>query len=80
MQAVRIWADEEPDIPLVQTPSLLLFNTTYWTDWPTADNNYVQPPDWWEHFLKVLVEIEACAVTGLTWKLNGDAPPAWRTA
>ena len=31
LQAVRIWADEEPDIPLVQTPSLLLFNTTYWT-------------------------------------------------
>jgi peptide/nickel transport system substrate-binding protein len=57
-QAVAIWADEEPDIPLVQTPSLLLFNTTYWTNWPTADNNYVQPPDWWEHFLRVLVELK----------------------
>jgi len=58
MQAVQIWADELPDIPLVQTPSLLLFNTTYWTGWPTADNNYVQPPSWWEHFLRVLVEIK----------------------
>jgi len=58
MQAVAIWADELPDIPLVQTPSLLLFNTTYWTGWPTADNNYIQPPSWWEHFLRVLVEIK----------------------
>jgi peptide/nickel transport system substrate-binding protein len=58
MQAVQIWADELPDIPLVQTPSLLIWNTTYWTGWPTADNNYVQPPAHWEHFLKQLVTIQ----------------------
>jgi peptide/nickel transport system substrate-binding protein len=58
LQAVKIWADEMPDIPLVQTPSLLLFNSTYWTGWPTANNNYIQPPSWWEHFLRVLVEIK----------------------
>jgi peptide/nickel transport system substrate-binding protein len=55
---VRIWADEEPDIPLVQTPSLLVFNSTYWTNWPLANNNYIQPPSWWEHFLRVLVTIK----------------------
>ena len=38
VQAVEIWADELPDIPLVQTPVLMLFNTAYWTNWPTADN------------------------------------------
>jgi peptide/nickel transport system substrate-binding protein len=58
LRAVSIYADELPDIPLVQTPSLLLFNSTYWTNWPTADNNYIQPPSWWEHFLRVLVEIK----------------------
>lgn len=58
MQAVAIWADEMPDIPLVQTPAFLLFNTTYWTGWPTQDNNYVQPPAHWEHFLRVLTEIQ----------------------
>ncbi len=57
-QAVTIWADELPDIPLVQTPALMLWNTTYWTNWPTADNNYVQPPSHWQHFLRVLVEIK----------------------
>ncbi len=60
-QAVAIWADELPDIPLVQTPVLPLFNTTYWTNWPTADNNYVQPPSHWEHFLRVLVELKPAA-------------------
>ncbi|MFN8486452.1 MAG: ABC transporter substrate-binding protein [Caldilineaceae bacterium] len=57
-QAVTIWTDELPDIPLVQTPSFILWNTTYWTNWPTADNNYVQPPGHWEHFLRQLVEIK----------------------
>lgn len=57
-QAVTIWADELPDIPLVQTPVFLLFNTTYWTNWPTKDNNYVQPPGHWQHFLRQLVELK----------------------
>ena len=57
-KAVTIWADELPDIPLVQTPVFLLFNTTYWTNWPTKDNNYVQPPGHWQHFLRQLVELK----------------------
>lgn len=57
-QAVTIWADELPDIPLVQTPVFILFNETYWTNWPTKDNNYVQPPSHWQHFLKVLTELK----------------------
>jgi peptide/nickel transport system substrate-binding protein len=57
-QAVTIWTDELPDIPLVQTPALILWNTTYWTNWPTADNNYIQPPGHWEHFLRQLVELK----------------------
>ncbi len=57
-QALAIWVDEMPDIPLVQTPAYTLFNTTYWTGWPTKTNNYVQPPAHWEHFLRVLVELQ----------------------
>lgn len=57
-EAVTIWADELPDIPLVQTPVFILFNETYWTNWPTADNNYVQPPNHWQHFLRQLVELQ----------------------
>jgi peptide/nickel transport system substrate-binding protein len=57
-QAVTIWADELPAIPLAQQPSLIVFNTAHWTGWPTADNNYIQPPSHWEHFLRVLTEIK----------------------
>lgn len=57
-QAVTIWADELPDIPLIQTPAFFLFNTAHWTNWPTADNNYVQPPLHWEHVLRQLVELK----------------------
>ena len=57
-QAVTIWVEELPDIPLVQTPAFYLWNTTKWTNWPTADNNYIQPPNHWQHFLRVLVELE----------------------
>jgi peptide/nickel transport system substrate-binding protein len=57
-KAVTIWTDELPDIPLVQTPVFYLWNTTYWTNWPTKDNNYVQPPGHWQHFLRQLVELK----------------------
>lgn len=57
-QAVTIWADELPAIPLIQTPAFIVFNTTYWTNWPTADNNYIQPPGHWQHFLRVLTELQ----------------------
>ena len=56
---VKIWVDEMPAIPLAQQPSLIVFNTAHFTNWPTADNNYIQPPGHWEHFLRQLVEIKA---------------------
>ncbi|MBI1297542.1 hypothetical protein GC175_21595 [bacterium] len=57
-EAATIWADELPAIPLIQQPAFMLFNESKWTNWPTADNNYIQPPSHWQHFLRVLVELE----------------------
>ena len=37
-----------PAIPIIQTTYPTAFNTTYWTGWPTARNDYVQPPTWWQ--------------------------------
>ncbi|MEX1019129.1 MAG: ABC transporter substrate-binding protein [Litorilinea sp.] len=59
VQAVEIWADELPAIPLIQQPAILLFNETNWTNWPTADNNYIHPPTHWSTFHRVLTEIQA---------------------
>ena len=38
---------ETPFIPLVQATKLLPYNTTYWTGWPSAENNYNHPAFWW---------------------------------
>lgn len=38
---------EMPFVPLVQASKLVPFDTTYWTGWPTAENNYNHPATWW---------------------------------
>ena len=48
VKAMDIWLDELPVIPVTQARRIIPFNTTYWTGWPTASNNYVQPPTWWQ--------------------------------
>ena len=48
VEAMEIWLDELPIIPLTQARKIMPFNTTYWTGWPTADNNYIHPPTWWQ--------------------------------
>jgi peptide/nickel transport system substrate-binding protein len=57
-QAVAIWVDELPAIPLAQQPALIVYNTAHWTGWPTIDNNYIQPPGHWQHFLRILTELQ----------------------
>jgi len=46
-KALAILSQEVPVVPLVQARLLTPFNTTYWTNWPTAENNYVHPGHWW---------------------------------
>ena len=46
-KALEIWLSELPALPLMQQYLLTPFNTTYWTNWPTVDNNYIQPTEWW---------------------------------
>lgn len=58
VEAMRIWFDELPAIPLVQAGTLLPFDTTYWRGWPTAANNYIQPPVWWQSTHKILHNLQ----------------------
>src|SRR2546430_2463251 len=46
VQAYKYINDETPVIPLVQAEKLVPFDTTYWTNWPTADNDYFYPATW----------------------------------
>lgn len=46
-KALAIWTKDLPAIPLVQARLLTAFSTKYWTNWPTAENNYIHPGHWW---------------------------------
>ena len=49
---------EVPFVPLVQAAKLLPFNTTYWTGWPTAENNYNHPAFWWGSAHQIIHNLE----------------------
>ncbi len=48
VQAMKIWYDELPVIPVTQAKKIIPFNNTYWKGWPSASNNYIHPPTWWQ--------------------------------
>jgi peptide/nickel transport system substrate-binding protein len=49
VKAAEIFMDELPVIPVTQAKKIIPFNTTYWTNWPSADNAYIHPPTWWQN-------------------------------
>ncbi len=57
-EAYGYLADEMPIIPLVQAAKILPYNTTYWTGWPTQDNNYNHPAHWWNHTHQIIHNLE----------------------
>jgi peptide/nickel transport system substrate-binding protein len=52
--AMAIWLRDLPVVPLTQAPALVPFNSTYWTNWPSADNAWNMPVSWWATFNLVL--------------------------
>ena len=57
-QALEIRLKDLPIISLSQQLRIVPYSTKYWTNWPTADNGYVQPPNWWQTFIIPLVNIK----------------------
>ena len=53
-QAMAIWLDDLPVVPLVQAPALVPFNERFWTGWPSAENPWNMPVSWWATFNLVL--------------------------
>jgi len=56
-QAYKYLYDENPVIPLVQAEKLVPFDNTYWTNWPTAKNNYITPTTWWQNTEVVILNL-----------------------
>jgi len=62
-QAYKYVYDETPFIPLVQASKLVPFDTHYWTGWPTAENNYIQPTTWWQNTLPIILHLQPTGAT-----------------
>ncbi len=46
LSALEIWLDNLVDCPIQQWLHRIPMNTTYWTNWPTQDNPYVNGAFW----------------------------------
>jgi peptide/nickel transport system substrate-binding protein len=45
-QAMQVWIPQLPDIPVVQFYHRNPVNTTYWSNWPDANNPYINSANW----------------------------------
>ncbi len=59
LQATGLIFEELPVIPITEAKKIIPFLETYWTNWPTFDNQYVHPPTWWQHTHYIIHEIES---------------------
>jgi peptide/nickel transport system substrate-binding protein len=57
-EAMALWFKNLPVIPITQAKKIIPFNTTYWTNWPTADNDYFHPPTWWQGTHYIIHELQ----------------------
>ncbi|NKB71185.1 MAG: hypothetical protein GKR89_29285 [Candidatus Latescibacteria bacterium] len=57
-QALALWLPEMPAIPLLQFYHRIPQNQTYWKNWPTAANPYINSAYWHRTFLLVLLGLE----------------------
>jgi hypothetical protein len=56
---MEIWLPDLPDIQLVQNFHRIAMDTTYWKNWPTAENAYVNGAHWHLTFPMVLWNLQS---------------------
>ncbi|MEE2659194.1 MAG: ABC transporter substrate-binding protein [Candidatus Latescibacterota bacterium] len=57
-QAMEIWLRELPSVPLVQWFHRIAHNQTYWTNWPSAEDPYMNSAFWVRSWLMVLLQLK----------------------
>lgn len=57
-QAMEIWLAELPSIPILQWYHRIPHNETYWTNWPSAKNPYINSAYWHRVWLLVLLNLQ----------------------
>jgi peptide/nickel transport system substrate-binding protein len=58
IEASQIYMDELPVIPITQAKKIIPFDTTYWSGWPTFENDYIHPPTWWQSTHVIIHNLE----------------------
>lgn len=56
--ALDVWYENLPAVPVVEKMFVQTFSDKYWTGWPTEDNMYHVPYQWWPEIMFVLFELE----------------------
>ena len=59
VEAYGYYWNDLPFIPITQARKLIPFDTTYWTGWPTAKNNYNHPATWWQSTHQIIHNLKA---------------------
>jgi peptide/nickel transport system substrate-binding protein len=57
VEAYKYVYDETVVVPLAQAEKLVPFDTTYWTNWPSAENNYNHPATWWNSTHQIILNL-----------------------
>lgn len=52
--ALTVFMTELPTVASIHTTYPMFFNTAYWTGWPSAEDPYTIPANWWGQFLFVI--------------------------
>ncbi len=59
VEASGLLFEDLPVIPITEAKKIIPFMETYWTNWPTYDNQYIHPPTWWQHTHYIIHEVTA---------------------
>ena len=57
-QGLEAFLSNLPAMPSIQTIYPMMFNTAYWTNWPSDENRYNIAANWWAQFLFVIGNLE----------------------
>ena len=57
-QALEIYLEDKPSIQLAEELHAVVFNTTYWEGWPTAENDHMAPYPPWNGFYMIIHNLE----------------------
>jgi peptide/nickel transport system substrate-binding protein len=57
-RAMAIWLPNLPDLPIQEWYHRIPYNQTYWKNWPTKDNAYVNGAFWHLTFQLVLNNLQ----------------------